>query len=430
MANDAPVAIASREKRVAVLVTHGVGDAEPGEVVRLVTECVGQRPDVEMDRHVEVRLLDDADPLDHSQGQPESLSLPKAATRARAKKFPVTVRCATLDDGRRLTFAELYWADLTRVGTGRTGAMLSLFRVIFEAHYIIDAILDEKRNFLTRALRYLLISLSNLLRGPLAGMTAATASVCAVMLFWPTTYERSDHAAVPALTILVLLFLVSYGVLVWTHGRGRTGLQRMLDTFASLFVWTRRRDETAWYTTLVWTALVSGLAAIALAASFALHGFDVIELPKERAPYFDRPYNILILGWIGWSILYLLALVVAIILRFTNRTALVATGILALQFLLWTAVIGTAVSPILNRAEQVKSLQPVEDGIRAEIKRLAVEIQGLSGTAQSTRKSSYGPISIAGSGFWKSYWPLPAWRPTGSTASASPTARTEPFSSL
>lgn len=370
MANNMPAGQAPGPKRVAVIVTHGVGEAEPGEVLRELTKNVGSQLGVTVENQMEVHYVAESVARHSGSARARWADLSKPVAQSGSDNFPVFMRRATLDSGEQLTFAELYWADMTRVGGGRIGAALGIFRVIFEAHYVIDGMLDEERGWVTRFLRLLLLLLSFLMRGPLAASTAVTAAVCAVMLYWPQDFPLGDEPALLAVVTLTLLFLAS----------------------TIFLVWTKKREELTWATTLGWTSLVSGAGAV-IVTVLVTGGIGAAWL-DERGDFVNTPYFVLIVGWMIWGGAYLFALLLAFILWFQQRSVLTAVGILALQFTLWTALIGTAVIPLLNRAEEGMALSPVREEISGKISVLseatkAIDLQKVTETESIDRQEVY-----------------------------------------
>ena len=258
--------------------------------------------------------------------------------------------------------------------------MLGLFRVIFEAHYVIDAMLHPRLGWSVRALRFVLLWLSWLMRGPIVGLTVATAAV-----FWAALYARPDglfkpwsnqHLFGSVLAIVCLVSLV-------------------------LRVWSEVRWDATWRTSLNWMLIVSALfCGVMLTApspiavglyhplNFVLsllteYGFQptVARFPdfQERYDFVNLLYRNLVRLWIVFSTVWVLgALTLLSIIGFSawrkNRRrarfapALAATGILTLQLALWTALVGTAVLPLLNRAQEViavTSMRPAVERYRS-----------------------------------------------------------------
>jgi hypothetical protein len=326
-------------RNVAVVLAHGVGDAEPGyaisTVIATLTRCAGFGRDEE----VRVRYL------------------PDEAAGASKHTFPVFIGTGKLATGERLTFAELYWADITRIGPGRVNAMLGLFRVIFESHHFIDAVLDRRTGSGHWLLRHLLLIASWMLRGPIIGLTVNTAAA-----LWATLYilpKSLQWLSEPALFGTVFL-----GVLVVS---------------AALFIWSWRRRDATWYDPTFWTAVC---AATLTAISFGAHVLRIplpcpTAIPAQAADcrqlHVDQIYVILRYLWAAWGAIMLLSLPLAIAVIWNRRKSasphatprvLVALGIVMLQFVLWTAVVGTAVMPFLYRAEEIKGINALKSQYR------------------------------------------------------------------
>ena len=373
-------------ERIAIVVIHGVGEAEPGQCTASVVQTLSNEPGVVVDPVAEVLLLPD-EPRSTATTTDES---GQHAAKNAAPTFSVLLRQATVQDRAQLTFAELHWADLTRVGSGRIASMLGLFRVIFEAHYVIDAMLHPRLGWAVRGLRIVLLWLSWLMRGPIVGFTIATAAV-----FWAALYARPHglfgHWPPQHLFagVLAAVFLASL----------------------LLRVWSETRWDATWRTSLNWMLIVSAVfcvvsftapspVAVALfhPLNFVLslltdYGFRprVAKFPdfSERYDFVNLHYRNLTRLWMVFGIVWVLGALTLLALigisawrrkrkRARFAPALAATGILTLQFVLWTALVGTAVLPLLNRAQEVialTSVRPVVDGSMSvsnneEVKRL------------------------------------------------------------
>ncbi len=345
----------SRAGKIAVIVVHGVGEAEPGEAV--ATLAAGfRRFGAKPIRHEEVLRLRE-NPAD---GQSAAGKAPPDASSGTDATFPVFMRHASLGDGRELTLAELYWADLTRLGSGSVSSMLGLFRVIFEAHYVIDAMLDRPGDRLVRMLRGILLWLSWLMRGPIAGM-----SICTLTLFWAGLYARPTgiigNWSGPHLfgAHILLLALISLGLLLWS----------------------RRKDDVTWQTSLTWTLIgCVGIGCWLAAVEFSHRGFALdawLQLPNPqhakpwtvRHEYINPVYKALMLLWVAFTALWTAAIAVLFVVGVHGRlskmrsdrfaAAHASTGILTLQLALWTGLVGTAVLPLLNRAQEVIAVTEV-----------------------------------------------------------------------
>ena len=175
-----------QERRVAVIVVHGVGDKLPGSTVNDVVDSLRQQTN---DRNGE--------PIDPAQRfntsvysevyqlkEPDTswqraLNDAKAAVvipgASRSDEFPVYARHA-LGPAGQASFFELHWADLARSGSGWLDTAKGFARFIFEIPHVIDGFLRDPPCDISRLLRRILLFVTCYVRGPLAGY-------CAVMLF-------------------------------------------------------------------------------------------------------------------------------------------------------------------------------------------------------------------------------------------------------
>jgi hypothetical protein len=319
-------------RNVVVIIAHGVGEADSGYPAMALSDALVKSGAFRCDDDARVRHL------------PES----QAPRQDPNQTFPAFISHGQLSSGERLTFAELYWADLTKVGPTRMDAILGFFRIVFESHHFIDAMLKHHKGAAPRMLRQLLLIASWLLRGPIIGLVITTS-----VLFWVALYTLPRAVEVVTETALfglasALLFLFSGAVYFWA---------------------VRRRDET-WYDPAAWTALTSAVIALAFAGlwyfeEMLVSGCPVVrgQPPDCRQVYIDAIYNSLLkYSWRLWGAIILVAFLVALYVWLRRKTlagappALMALGVVLLQFVLWTAIIGTALMPLLYRAEEIKGI--------------------------------------------------------------------------
>lgn len=326
---------ASSPENIAVIIAHGVGEADPGYAAATLsstlTKCAGLRRDDEL------RVL--------------HLPDPNAPEHKEDRTFPVFISGGQLGSGQKITFAELYWADLTKVGPSRMDAILGFFRIIFESHHFVDGMLDRSKGRGTQILRHLLLLASWMLRGPIIGFVINTSA-----LFWSAIYILPKAVEIIPETIL----FSSVSAIVFVAS-------------VSLFIWSvRRRDET-WYDPTAWTALLAATISISFAA---LHCFDIPVVsdcpsvpgrpPDCRQNYIDGVYTVLSYLWRIWGAIILLSFFVAICvyLRWRKKAqappVLTALGVVLLQFVLWTALLGTAAMPLIYRAEEIKGINALQ----------------------------------------------------------------------
>jgi hypothetical protein len=329
----------SEGRNVAVILAHGVGEAEPGYAISTVIDTLARCAGFHCDDEMRVRYL------------------PDEVTGVSKPTFPVFVGSGQLATGERLTFAELYWADITRLGPGRIDAILGLFRIIFESHHFIDAMLDRSKGIGHRLLRHLLLIASWMLRGPIIGLTVNTAAALwATLYVLPKLLQWLPEAALFG-TVFLAIFVITGG----------------------LFIWSWRSRDATWYDPTFWTAFfAAALAAIGFGA-YLLR----IPLPCPTAVpalatdcrqlHVDQIYDYLRYLWGAWGaiafICFLLAGGIVWNRRMRARShqpprVFAALGIVMLQFVLWTAVVGTAVMPLLYRAEEVKGVNALKSQYR------------------------------------------------------------------
>ena len=368
-------------ERIAVVVTHGVGEAEPGQCTASLVQVLGREPGVVVEQAAEVLLLPDGtSPADPSGDESEKLVAADSGPT-----FPVLLRHATVQDRLSLTFAELHWADLTRIGSGRIASMLGLFRVIFEAHYVIDAMLDPRLGWAVRGLRFILLWLSWLMRGPIAGLTVATVAV-----FWAALYLRPQglFAQWPDQHIfsgvLAIVFLLSLALRIWSETRWdatwRTSLNWM-TFFSALFCGIMLTAPSA-FTSALYHPLNFALSFL---TDYGVNP-TVTEFPAftKRADFVNLLYRNFIRLWIVFGTVWVFGALTMLSIvgisawrskwrRALFAPALAATGILTLQLALWTALVGTAVLPLLNRAQEIIAITAVRSAVTADASTGSVE---------------------------------------------------------
>jgi len=335
--------------RVGLVVVHGVGETEPGYCVNALLDTLATtRPGYTVSTSNEYTRI----------AEPE-VDNP-------APVFPVIRRGAAHNSGMVLEAVELHWADLTAIQPGRLNTLLGLFRVIFESHHLVDAMLDKSRDVTSWILRKILWVAGWLLRGPSAALTIATSAICGLFLFEPVAFAPDVISAkYQVLIVEGLLFL------------------------AALYVFYRivKSQDYSWYDTVFW------LAAMAITI-FVLVLYDKLLPLLAQVPdlktgpargtgvspvdcsvdelaagcYINGLYKVIIWGWRFWGALLLIATAFlgaamgrARKTSDRSRLATVSTsiGILIMQFMLWTTVVMSVIYPMLNRAETITTLQKV-----------------------------------------------------------------------
>jgi hypothetical protein len=333
--------------RVGLVVVHGVGETEPGYCVNaLLDTLAATKPGYSVSASNEYNRI----------------SEPEIETPAPV--FPVIRRGAAHTSGMEIEAVELHWADLTAIQPGRVNTLLGLFRVIFESHHLVDAMLDKSRDATTWILRKILWIAGWLLRGPSAALTIATSAICALFLFEPVGLSANVMGAKTQVLIVEgVLFL------------------------GAVYVFYRivRHHDYSWYDTVFWLAAMS---FIIFAAAFygrllwlldfvpdlrtgparqaTVQNVDCAAVGAAAGCYINGLYKVIIWGWRIWGGLLLLATAfLAAALGRSRKTgdrsrlATLSTSIAILitQFLLWTTVVVSVIYPMLNRAETISTLK-------------------------------------------------------------------------
>jgi hypothetical protein len=288
--------------------------------------------------------------------------------------FPVIRRGAAHNSGIEIEAVELHWADLTEGQPGRVNTLLQLFRVIFESHHLVDAMLDRSKDAVSWILRKLLWVAGWIIRGPSAALTIVTSAICALFLFEPVTVTAD------VMDVRSQVLLVTGAIFI-----------------GALYVFYRisRQQDYSWYDTVFWLAL-SALAVFALTYNNSLLGLlkhipdlktgperlagtQLLDCPAgstDAACYIDGLYKVIIWGWRFWGALMLFATfllgVAYIRARVTydrSRLGTLSTSIaiLIMQFMLWTTVVVSVIYPVLNRAEAITTLREAQPIIQRAI---------------------------------------------------------------
>ena len=352
-----------------LVVVHGVGETEPGYCVNAILDTLAERK-----------------PGYHVSSFNEYTRLPEPEIATPPPVFPVIRRAATHDAGFEVEAVELHWADLTEMQPGRVNTLLGLFRVIFESHHLVDAMLDKSRDTTSWLLRKILWIAGWLLRGPIAGLTIATTAICALFLFEP----------------------VSVGVDVMGASGQVLAAQAVLFVGAIyVFYQIVQTRDYSWYDSVFWLAamtfvifvLVSNDALLVLldkvpalatgpphavaAAAAAGHAVNCTAIEAGAGCYVNGLYKVIIWGWRFWGALMLaatafLALAMSRARKSSDHSRLAtlstSIGILITQFLLWTTVVVSVAYPMLNRAETISTLKAARPIIVRAIE--AGEIKG------------------------------------------------------
>jgi hypothetical protein len=265
----------------AVLVIHGVGDSKPGTTVdAFVPALASARP-----RHVcpeggvEVRWLRPDDFTRHA-GPPQT-SAPQAVDF-----FPVHIRRARITAGgespTEAVFAEVYWADLSRIREGLVQSVLALISTIFLIRFISDqaAVMPAEPDTkdarsarkAARWLRACFYLTAFLLNGPIAALCILLTCVLVV-----------NHVVLPAFQAKQISVGL-HGVIMMAVG--------LIGAIAGGLTWRYgRRLNWASTWTRIWGAFA--VAGVLFGVIVAIHG-RLSQANQERA------VNV-IAEWVGYT---------------------------------------------------------------------------------------------------------------------------------
>jgi hypothetical protein len=344
MANDRPGSDDSEKaRRVAVVVVHGVGDTQPGVAMNEVIDTLEQHfPDqIQAKPYSEVYRLA-ASPIVKGEA---------------VDRFPAYARSATLTaTGDKIRFYDLHWADLTRALPGRFNAFLGLFRIIFESHHFVDAMLPKDGGRLTRVLRSLLIWTAAILRGPIVGVSACLVAVglvfywswnglrpLTVFLYGSDATENMDKVIVGI--VLVVMTSVFLGALYFFYRNARARETEWNDVcvaimFGALFVGT-------------YAALLYAFPQVQFLRGLETRHEEPICLYVERFYYLTQSARALwcVLLIAGLSIVtWLYAFKRKSLLEARPSAAMAAASVVVLQSALWLSILSAGVIPILRQA--------------------------------------------------------------------------------
>ena len=334
--SDVPRGERGAGRRVAVVVVHGVGETTPGYALNELVDTMQREfpAELRVDRHSELHPM---------AGPPPS---PGAAVDA----FPAFARTVEVkNSGERVRFYELYWADLTRVMPGRLNAFRGSFRIIFESHQFIDAMLPRGGGPLTKLLRRLLLIAAAILRGPIAALNICLIAIALVVYFAAALFREgpAGELNVEPDQMIAIVF----------------GVMAVVAAAALFFYWRKwRHHHTEWND--VYVATFMGAVFVAGWTWLIRTHPDVWRIAGKDfgksgqvCGYVDRFFYITQSLWAIWAVIMAIALVVLGMLvvsrsaREASRGAAeAAVGIVAIQAALWIALICIFALPLLRQA--------------------------------------------------------------------------------
>ena len=308
-------------ENVGVVVIHGVGEAEIGWINDyIIDELAKREPTMGLDPYSQVYRLPD-----------KGRTVP-------GKKFRTVVRRARIADRVDVTFAELHWADLSRVGQGALARFFTLLQLFFEAPQVLGtSLLAEKSGGLMGLIRRLILIAIWLLRWPIAGMTMS-------------------------------LFLTSFGMMIYDRllrveylkpmlTMPPNSLQYLVGSLLALsalsgitLAYFRYRHDIALTDLGIATALFSLLSLVGLTLIGALGLADPVDLQTTTA-YLATAGTIIIATFALWNAAIMSAAALMLLVWIGRRLrgkpstrqplhrAAAAAGLTVLQGMLWKLVV-------------------------------------------------------------------------------------------
>lgn len=315
--SDAPSVAAETgsTENVGVIVIHGVGNAEIGWINDHIVETLGHHePTMSFDPFSQVYRLPD-----------------KGRTKAGAI-FRTLVRRARIGRRINIAFAELHWADLSRVGDGALTRFLTTLQLFFEAPHVLgSSLLAERTSGIHGLIRRLILISIWLLRWPIAGMTVSlfVASFCMMLIDKLTRNEMFNvYASIP-------LPFTAAGALAVTATLG-LALARY-----------RYRHDIALTDLGLATAMASLLMLLGLMVASAFESSQM----HDRAAYLALIGQIIMAAFLGWNATIVSAMFLMLSVWVTRlfrrrpsgrpslHRAAAAAGLSVMQGMLWKFVV-------------------------------------------------------------------------------------------
>jgi hypothetical protein len=316
----------SERERIGVVVIHGVGDAEPGWINDYVLpKLAGKMPPLVFEPYSEVYKLPD-------RGRIKGGSF-----------FPAHISRGQMGDNRTVALAELYWADLSKVGTGPIYYLLAALRLFFEAPSILaKGFLEQSTGLFHRTLSFFTIAATWLLRWPIAGMNV-TAFICAGVVLLLNELKWFNHVplAVSLMATLAVLF------------------------FGGIALARARLHRDIWLTDVsLATAIVAGIAFLAV---ILLNGVLPVRELARPIDYLALSLPLILRIWVIWSVVIAIAIALLTLLyikrglgfrpagAFPAARPSAALGLALLQGLIWKVAVTL---PSVATIKAVEEIQP------------------------------------------------------------------------
>ncbi len=198
---------ASGRERVGVIVIHGVGESEAGWI----------------NDHLVPRLTAHPDGPTVAPYS-EVYDLPDRGRSRPGRTFEAYVRRGTSADGNDIAFMELFWADLSKIGTGALANWLAMLKLFYEAPQVLgDCFLDQSRNGLANAIAALVRMANWILRWPITGLNTVALVGALVLLARQRFIELGQGQLFApgdlAMMMATVFFLLAIGSLSFARWR-------------------------------------------------------------------------------------------------------------------------------------------------------------------------------------------------------------------
>lgn len=269
-------------ERVGVVVIHGVGETEAGWINEYFIPRLQKRDaGLELEEHSEVHRLPDL-----GRSTPGIL-------------FNAYMRRSQMRSVQQVTFMELFWADLSRVGHGRLSNFLVLLQLFYEAPLVLGgAFLSKKQKGMRGLINWIIRSANWLLRWPITGLNTAVFFCAAGLLLLQKMREIAD--VTPAAPYLG--FNDIYAVIV------------LLAVLAAASLWFARRYVHRGIL-LTDIALSTAITSAVLLVPAVIAAFVVdADLLQRPAPYlWFAAWPILSLWWV-WNHLVAFGVILLVVM--------------------------------------------------------------------------------------------------------------------
>jgi hypothetical protein len=358
-----------------VVVVHGVGEAEAGWIDQYVMSELSSHSDLDLMDYSEVYRLPDRNALTSTD------------------TFPVYVR---RDKQRPLLFAELYWADLSKVGRGFFARTLAVLKVFFEAPPVMaQAMLRQSSRGIHRLLRALIMIAIWIFKWPIVGTNLA-AFACGFALLAAENFFGLK-------TIEKLAGLPGWGVELVV------GPTLLLLIVLGIAIGRRRVHKDIWLTDLSFS---TAAAAIVVGGAIAANRwFDYLKL-TSLTDYFHISIKIILWVWRVWGVFVLVAIAVLLLIALKRlvfgasknaiplRRPAAALWLAIIQSIGWNLVVPAAgiilstflvpclTDPCVLQADHAALLGPIWAGLLGMIMIFLLMALVLSNRASAARRYS------------------------------------------